>query len=92
MPKLPAVSGREAVAIFERTEFQVVRRRGRHIIMTRRGHAATLSIPDHPPPQTRNSARADPKGRPERRRVPSLDGLRPGSPSSERGKVLATVP
>ena len=48
MPKLPAVSGREAVAIFERTELQVVRRRGSHIIMTRRGHAATLSIPDHP--------------------------------------------
>src|SRR5439155_12771357 len=45
-----------------------------------------------PTPQTRNSARADSKGRPERRRVPSLDGLRPGSPSSERGKVPATAP
>src|SRR5439155_259976 len=73
VPKLPAVSGREAVAIFERTEFQVVRRRGSHIIMTRRGHA-------------------DSKGRPERRRVPSLDGLRPGSPSSERWQSPSRPP
>jgi predicted RNA binding protein YcfA (HicA-like mRNA interferase family) len=47
VPKLPAVSGREAVAAFERSAFGVARRRGDHIIMTKPGHPATLSVPDH---------------------------------------------
>ena len=46
MPKLPAVSGRQAVAALERAGFGVARRRGGHIIMTKPGHAATLSVPD----------------------------------------------
>ena len=47
MPRLPRISGREAVAAFERAGFQVRRRRGSHIIMTRPGFPETLSIPDH---------------------------------------------
>lgn len=47
MPRLPRMSGREAVAAFERAGFQVRRRRGAHIIMTRPGLPETLSIPDH---------------------------------------------
>jgi len=47
MPRLPRMSGREAVAAFERAGFQVRRRRGSHIIMTRPGFPETLSIPDH---------------------------------------------
>ena len=47
MPRLPRVSGREAVAAFEHAGFIVVRRRGSHIVMTKMGHAATLSIPEH---------------------------------------------
>jgi predicted RNA binding protein YcfA (HicA-like mRNA interferase family) len=47
MPRLPHVSGREAVAAFERAGFRTRRQRGSHIIMSRAGHPATLSIPDH---------------------------------------------
>lgn len=46
MPRLPAVSGREAVAAFQKAGFVAVRRRGRHIAMTKAGHPHTLSIPD----------------------------------------------
>jgi predicted RNA binding protein YcfA (HicA-like mRNA interferase family) len=47
VPKLPAVSGRQAAAAFGRAGFTVARRRGDHIIMTKPGHPATLSVPDH---------------------------------------------
>jgi predicted RNA binding protein YcfA (HicA-like mRNA interferase family) len=47
VPPLPEVSGRQAVAAFERAGFTISRQRGSHIIMTRPGHPATLSIPDH---------------------------------------------
>jgi predicted RNA binding protein YcfA (HicA-like mRNA interferase family) len=33
---------------FERLGWEVARQRGSHIIMTKPGHIATLSIPDHP--------------------------------------------
>jgi predicted RNA binding protein YcfA (HicA-like mRNA interferase family) len=36
------------VAAFEQLGWQVARRRGSHIILTKPGHIATLSIPDHP--------------------------------------------
>jgi len=47
MAPLPAVSGRQAVAAFERAGFEVRRQRGSHIILTKAGVAATLSVPDH---------------------------------------------
>ena len=47
MAQLPRVSGREAIAAFERAGFTVRRRRASHIVMTRPGHPQTLSIPDH---------------------------------------------
>jgi predicted RNA binding protein YcfA (HicA-like mRNA interferase family) len=47
MPRLPQVSAREAVAAFERIGFAVVRQRGSHIVMTKPGHPATLSVPEH---------------------------------------------
>jgi predicted RNA binding protein YcfA (HicA-like mRNA interferase family) len=49
MPKLPQVSGRQAVAAFERAGFQVRRQRGSHIAMTKPGFPDTLSVPDHRP-------------------------------------------
>ena len=45
MPKLPRVSGAEAVRILERLGFAVVRQRGSHIVM-RRG-AAGCVVPNH---------------------------------------------
>ena len=47
MPRLPKISGRQAVAAFERTGFEVRRRRGSHIVMVKRGFRQTLSVPDH---------------------------------------------
>jgi predicted RNA binding protein YcfA (HicA-like mRNA interferase family) len=47
MARLPQVSGQDAVAAFERAGFVIKRRRGSHIVMTKPGFAATLSIPDH---------------------------------------------
>jgi predicted RNA binding protein YcfA (HicA-like mRNA interferase family) len=46
MGKLPALSPDEVIRAFERFGF-VVRRRGNHIIMTKPGHLANLSIPNH---------------------------------------------
>ena len=47
MPTLPRLSGAEVVRVFERLGWRVVRRRGSHVIMTRSGELATLSIPAH---------------------------------------------
>jgi len=47
MPPLPTLRPKEAVAAFERLGWQVVRRRGSHIVMCKPGDVATLSVPDH---------------------------------------------
>ena len=47
MPRVPKVSGRQAVAAFERSGFEVRRRRGSHIVMVKPGFPETLSVPDH---------------------------------------------
>ncbi len=47
MPALPQLSGRETVRVFESLGWQVVRQRGSHIILTKAGHMATLSVSDH---------------------------------------------
>ena len=47
MPQLPVLSGRETVRNFERFGWSVARQRASHIIMTKPGEMATLSVPDH---------------------------------------------
>lgn len=47
MPRLPVISGREAVRAFERAGWKVSRIEGSHIILTKAGTAVTLSVPDH---------------------------------------------
>ena len=47
MSTLPTVSGREAVAAFQKAGFVVQRQSGSHIILTKPGHSLTLSVPDH---------------------------------------------
>jgi len=47
MPKLPILSGREIVKVFECLGWEVARQRGSHIILVQEGHIATLSVPDH---------------------------------------------
>lgn len=47
MPDLPVVSGRDARRAFERLGWTFRRQAGSHMILTRAGSIASLSIPDH---------------------------------------------
>lgn len=47
MGSVPLLRPREVVKVFEHLGWEVARQRGSHIIMTKPGHIATLSIPHH---------------------------------------------
>ena len=47
MPDVPLLKPREVVKVFKKLGWDVTRRKGSHIILTKDGHIATLSIPDH---------------------------------------------
>jgi predicted RNA binding protein YcfA (HicA-like mRNA interferase family) len=47
MPGLPALSGEQVVRILGSFGWRVARRRGSHIILTKEGEIATLSVPSH---------------------------------------------
>lgn len=47
MPKLPVVSGPEAVKAFLAAGWYVARQRGSHMILLKPGHHASLSVPQH---------------------------------------------
>lgn len=47
MPRLPVVSGAEAVKAFQCAGWLVDRQRGSHVVMLKSGHPASLSIPQH---------------------------------------------
>ena len=44
---LPVLSGREVVKILSKAGWVENRQRGSHIILTKPGHTASLSVPDH---------------------------------------------
>lgn len=48
MPPVPVLKPREVIKAFEKLGWEVARQRGSHIILTKTGHIATLSIPNHP--------------------------------------------
>ena len=48
MPSLPVLSSQDTVRNFERFGWNVTRQRGSHIVMTKPGEMATLSVPNHP--------------------------------------------
>lgn len=48
MPQVPLLRPREVVTAFEKLGWEIARQRSSHIIMTKPGHIATLSIPNHP--------------------------------------------
>ena len=48
MPPVPILRPREVVRTFEKLGWEVARQRGSHIILTKPGHIATLSVPNHP--------------------------------------------
>lgn len=48
MPPLPVLKPRDVVNTFEKLGWEISRRRGSHIILTKKGHISTLSVPNHP--------------------------------------------
>lgn len=48
MPIVPLLKPRQVVKTFEKLGWEVARQRGSHIILTKEGHIATLSVPNHP--------------------------------------------
>ena len=47
MPAVPFLRPQEVIRAFQRLGWEVARQRGSHIILTKPGHIATLSIPNH---------------------------------------------
>jgi predicted RNA binding protein YcfA (HicA-like mRNA interferase family) len=47
MPPIPLLKPREVIKTFEQFGWEIARQKGSHIIMTKEGHIATLSIPNH---------------------------------------------
>ena len=47
MPKLPVISGAEAVKALERAGWRQDRQRGSHVVMLKSGDIASLSVPQH---------------------------------------------
>ena len=47
MPPVPLLRPDDVVRAFQRLGWTVARRRGSHIILTKAGSPATLSVPDH---------------------------------------------
>ena len=47
MASLPSVSGERAVKAFQKAGWTKDRQRGSHLILIKRGHAASLSVPQH---------------------------------------------
>jgi len=47
MPPVPVLKPREVVKTFKKLGWEVARQRGSHIILTKSGHIATLSVPNH---------------------------------------------
>lgn len=48
MPPVPLLRPRDVIGAFQKLGWEVARQRGSHIILTKTGHIATLSIPNHP--------------------------------------------
>ena len=48
MPAVPILKPQEVVKTFKKLSWEVARQRGSHIILTKEGHIATLSVPNHP--------------------------------------------
>jgi len=48
MPQVPLLRPREVIRAFGSLGWQAVRQRGSHIVLTKSGTVATLSVPNHP--------------------------------------------
>ncbi len=48
MPSVPVLKPRQVVKVFEKLGWEVVRQKGSHIILVKKGSIVTLSVPNHP--------------------------------------------
>jgi len=48
MPTIPVLKPRQVVNMFKKFGWEIARQKGSHIILTKEGHIATLSVPNHP--------------------------------------------
>jgi predicted RNA binding protein YcfA (HicA-like mRNA interferase family) len=48
MASVPVLKPREVVKTLEKFGWEIARQKGSHIILTKKGHIATLSVPNHP--------------------------------------------
>lgn len=44
MPKLPCISGRAAIRVFEKLGFTIARRRGSHVVLRRAGAGCVIPL------------------------------------------------
>ena len=47
MPPVPLLHLSDVIKIFQKFGWSIARQRGSHIILTKLGHIATLSVPNH---------------------------------------------
>ena len=47
MPSVPVLKPRDVIKAFENLGWEIARQRGSHIILTKQGYIATLSVPNH---------------------------------------------
>ncbi len=59
MAQLPNLSGKEVVKVFENLGWQFSRQSGSHIVLTKEGEMASLSVPNHIRGRQRNFAEFD---------------------------------
>jgi len=59
MAQLPNLSGKEVVKAFENLGWEFSRHRGSHIVLTKDGEMASLSVPNHTSGCERNFAKFD---------------------------------
>ena len=67
MPPVPLLPPSDVIKMFQRLGWQIVRQKGSHIIMTKPGHMATLSIPK----TSRSGASGEKRRLPRSNRQPS---------------------
>lgn len=48
MASVPVLRPRDVVKAFKKLGWEVARQKGSHLILTKKGHIATLSVPNHP--------------------------------------------
>jgi len=47
VPPLPVISGKEAIAAFEKIGYKIARQKGSHITLIKPGTIHILTVPDH---------------------------------------------